>query len=30
MSIAENVARILADIEKAALAAGRDPREITL
>ena len=30
MSIAENVARILADIEKAALAAGRDPKEITL
>ena len=30
MSIAENVARILADIEKAALAAGRNPKEITL
>ena len=30
MSIAENVARILADIEKAALAAGRDPKQITL
>ena len=30
MSIAENVAKVLADIEKAALAAGRDPREITL
>ena len=30
MSIAENVARVLADIEKAALAAGRDPKEITL
>ena len=30
MSIAENVARVLAEIEKAALAAGRDPREITL
>ena len=30
MSIAENVARILADIETAALAAGRDPHEITL
>ena len=30
MSIAENVARILADIESAALAAGRDPRQITL
>ena len=30
MSIAENVAKILSDIEKAAIAAGRDPREITL
>ena len=30
MSIAENVARILSDIEKAAIAAGRDPKEITL
>ena len=30
MSIAENVAKVLADIEKAALAAGRDPKEITL
>ena len=30
MSIAENVARILADIESAALAAGRDPQQITL
>lgn len=30
MSIAQNVARILADIEKAAIAAGRDPKEITL
>ena len=30
MSIAENVSRILADIEAAAIAAGRDPREITL
>ncbi len=30
MSIAENVAKILSDIEKAALAVGRDPREITL
>ncbi len=30
MSIGENVARILADIEKAAIAAGRDPKEITL
>ncbi len=30
MSIAENVAKILSDIEKAALAAGRDPRQITL
>ncbi len=30
MSIAENVTRILADIETAAIAAGRDPREITL
>ena len=30
MSIAENVAKILADIEKAAIAAGRDPKEITL
>ena len=30
MSIAENVAYIRAEIEKAALAAGRDPKEITL
>ena len=30
MSISENVARILADIEKAAIAAGRDPKEVTL
>ena len=30
MSIAENVARIRAQIEKAALAAGRDPQEVTL
>ena len=30
MSIAENVARILSDIEKAAIAAGRDSKEITL
>ena len=30
MSIAENVAKILADIETAAIAAGRDPKEITL
>lgn len=30
MSIAENVAKILSDIEAAALASGRDPREITL
>ena len=30
MSIAENVAKILADIETAAVAAGRDPKEITL
>jgi pyridoxal phosphate enzyme (YggS family) len=30
MSIAENVAKILFDIEKAAIAAGRDPKEITL
>ena len=30
MSIAENVAKILSDIEQAAIAAGRDPREITL
>ena len=30
MSIAENVAKILSDIEKAAIAAGRDPKEITL
>ncbi len=30
MSIAENVARVLADIECAAIAAGRDPKEITL
>ena len=30
MSIAENVAKILADIEQAAIAAGRDPAQITL
>ena len=30
MSITENVAKILSDIEKAAIAAGRDPKEITL
>ena len=30
MSIAENVAKILSDIEKAALAVGRDPSQITL
>ena len=30
MSIAENVAAIRADIEKAAIAAGRDPKEIKL
>ena len=30
MSIAQNVARILADIKKAAIAVGRDPKEITL
>ena len=30
MSIAENVAAIKADIEKAAIAAGRDPKEIKL
>ena len=30
MSIAENVAKILSDIERAAIAAGRDPQEITL
>ena len=30
MSIAENVAKILSDIEKAAMAVGRDPKEITL
>ena len=30
MSIAENVAKILSGIEKAAIAAGRDPKEITL
>ena len=30
MSIAENVARVFSDIEKAAIAAGRDPKEITL
>ena len=30
MSIAENVARIRAEIEKAALVAGRDPKKITL
>ena len=30
MSIAQNVAKILSDIEKAAIAAGRDPKEITL
>ena len=30
MSIAENVAKILLDIEQAAIAAGRDPKEILL
>ena len=30
MSIAENVTKILSDIEKAAIAAGRDPQQITL
>ena len=30
MSVAENVARIKAEMEKAAVAAGRDPREILL
>ena len=30
MSIANNVTRILADIQAAAIAAGRDPKEITL
>ena len=30
MSIAENVAKILLDIEQAAIAAGRDPKQITL
>ena len=30
MSIAENVAKILSDISQAAIAAGRDPKEITL
>jgi pyridoxal phosphate enzyme (YggS family) len=30
MSIAENVAKILADIQTAATAAGRDPKQITL
>ncbi len=30
MSIAENVARVFADIEAAAIAAGRDPSQITL
>ena len=30
MSIAENVAKVLSDIEQAAIAAGRDPKEITL
>ena len=30
MSIAENVAKVLSGIERAAIAAGRDPREITL
>ena len=30
MSIAENVAKVLADIENAAIAAGRSPAEITL
>ncbi len=30
MSLAENVAKILSDIETAAIAAGRDPKEITL
>lgn len=30
MSIAENVAQVRAELERAALAAGRDPKEITL
>ena len=30
MSIAENVAKVLSDIEKAAVSVGRDPKEITL
>ncbi|MBE6977447.1 MAG: YggS family pyridoxal phosphate-dependent enzyme [Ruminococcaceae bacterium] len=30
MSITENVAKVLSDIEQAAIAAGRDPRQITL
>ena len=30
MSIAQNVAKVLSDIERAAVAAGRDPSEITL
>ena len=30
MSIAENIAKIFSDIERAAIAAGRDPKEITL
>ena len=30
MFIAENVAKVLSDIEQAAIAAGRDPKEITL
>ena len=30
MSITENVARIRAEMEKAAIAAGRDPKEILL
>ena len=30
MSIAENIARIRAEIEAAAREAGRDPKEITL
>ena len=30
MSIAENIAQVKANIERAALAAGRDPKEIRL
>ncbi len=30
MSIAENVAKVLSDLRRAAIAAGRDPKEITL